>query len=94
LIVLKDVIEHVEDRPALFSMMEQLLRPGGRVFMAFPPGGCPLRASADLQELVLVTHSLLPSVADARVPRGLSAFAEKPARHRELARHKRTGPGQ
>jgi SAM-dependent methyltransferase len=59
LIVLKDVIEHVEDRPALFALMARLLRPGGRAFVAFPPWRMPFGAPTDLQQLAVVTHAVL-----------------------------------
>lgn len=36
LIVLKDVIEHIDDKPRLFGIMARLLRPDGRVFLSFP----------------------------------------------------------
>jgi len=92
LIVLKDVIEHVEDRPALFSMMEQLLRPGGRVFMAFPPWRMPFGGHQQICRSWFLSRTpyfhLLPTPAYRAV---LSAFAEKPARIESLLATKRTG---
>ena len=94
LIVLKDVIEHVEDRPALFSMMEQLLRPGGRVFMAFPPWRMPFGGHQQICRSWFLSRTpyfhLLPTPAYRAV---LSAFAEKPARIESLLATKRTGLG-
>lgn len=92
LIVLKDVIEHVEDRPALFSMMEQLLRPGGRVFMAFPPWRMPFGGHQQICRSWFLSRTpyfhLLPTPAYRAV---LSAFSEKPARIESLLATKRTG---
>ncbi len=37
LVVLRDVIEHIEDKPHLMSHIDRLLRPGGHLFVTFPP---------------------------------------------------------
>lgn len=92
LIVLKDVIEHVEDRPALFAMMAKLLAPGGRVFLAFPPWRMPFGGHQQMCRSKLLSHlpyfHLLPMPAYRAV---LRAFAEKPARAESLIATKRTG---
>ncbi len=41
LIVLRDVIEHIPPRERLMSIIRQLLRPGGFVFISFPPRFSP-----------------------------------------------------
>jgi SAM-dependent methyltransferase len=92
LIVLKDVIEHVEDRPSLFALMAQLLRPGGRVFMAFPPWRMPFGGHQQMCGSRLLSRlpyfHLLPTPSYRRV---LRLFGEKPARMESLLATKRTG---
>lgn len=92
LIVLKDVIEHVEDRPGLFSMMAKLLAPGGRVFLAFPPWRMPFGGHQQMCRSKLLSHlpyfHLLPMPAYRAV---LRLFAEQPARAESLIATKRTG---
>jgi SAM-dependent methyltransferase len=41
LIVMRDVIEHVPDRPAAFRNMRALLKPEGRLYITFPPRFSP-----------------------------------------------------
>ncbi|MBN1893302.1 class I SAM-dependent methyltransferase [bacterium] len=40
-IVLRDVIEHVEDRESLFRNIDRLLEPGGYLYVTFPPKYSP-----------------------------------------------------
>jgi SAM-dependent methyltransferase len=92
LIVLKDVIEHVDNRPALFELMARLLRPGGRVFLAFPPWRMPFGGHQQMCKSWFLSRlpyfHLLPTNAYRAV---LAAFAEKPARVESLLATKRTG---
>jgi SAM-dependent methyltransferase len=92
LIILKDVIEHVDDRPALFTLMARLLRPGGRVFLAFPPWQMPFGGhQQNCQSRVLSRlpyFHLLPAGSYRKV---LEAFGEKPKRIESLLATKRTG---
>ncbi len=37
LVVLRDVIEHIENKPLLMSRIAKLLKPGGHLFVTFPP---------------------------------------------------------
>jgi SAM-dependent methyltransferase len=91
-IVLKDVIEHVEDRPALFGVMARLLCPGGRVFMSFPPWRMPFGGHQQICRSWLLSRfpylHLLPERAYRRV---LTAFSEKPTRIESLMATYRTG---
>jgi SAM-dependent methyltransferase len=41
LIVLKDVIEHIHDQEKLMGFMQTYLRPGGHIFLGFPPWQMP-----------------------------------------------------
>jgi len=40
-IVLRDVIEHIEDRESLFLNIDRLLEPGGYLYVTFPPKYSP-----------------------------------------------------
>uniref|UniRef100_UPI003FEF9222 class I SAM-dependent methyltransferase n=1 Tax=Alistipes shahii TaxID=328814 RepID=UPI003FEF9222 len=41
LIILRDVIEHVEDQPRLMARLAELLAPDGVLFVAYPPWRMP-----------------------------------------------------
>ena len=41
LIILKDVIEHIPDQARFMPQLERFLKPGGKVFFAFPPWQMP-----------------------------------------------------
>ncbi|HRG21771.1 MAG TPA: class I SAM-dependent methyltransferase [Saprospiraceae bacterium] len=41
LIVLKDVIEHIPDQAKFMAKLKQFLKPGGKVFFAYPPWWMP-----------------------------------------------------
>ena len=41
LIVLKDVIEHIHDRPKMMATLKSLLKPNGAIFFGFPPWQMP-----------------------------------------------------
>jgi SAM-dependent methyltransferase len=92
LIVLKDVIEHVDDRPALLASMARLLRAGGRVFMAFPPWEMPFGGHQQLCRSRLLSRTpyfhLLPTPIYRRV---LELFKERPSGIQSLLATKRTG---
>jgi 2-polyprenyl-3-methyl-5-hydroxy-6-metoxy-1,4-benzoquinol methylase len=92
LIVLKDVIEHIEDRPGLFAMMAQLLRPGGRIFLSFPPWRMPFGGHQRICKSWLLSRTpyfhLLPVSAYRAV---LAAFSESPSRIESLLATKATG---
>ena len=92
LIVLKDVIEHIEDRPGLFALMSELLRPGGRVFLSFPPWRMPFGGHQQICKSWLLSRTpyfhLLPTPVYRAV---LSAFSESPSRIESLLATKATG---
>ena len=94
LIVLKDVIEHVDDKPSLFDLMAKLLRPQGRVFLAFPPWTMPFGGHQQMCKSWLLSRTpyihLLPTKAYASV---LSLFSEPSHRLESLLANKRTGIG-
>jgi SAM-dependent methyltransferase len=92
LIVLKDVVEHIDDRPALFALMARLLRPHGRVFLSFPPWQMPFGGHQQICKSWALSHlpyfHLLPTPAYRSV---LSAFGEAAPRIESLLATKRTG---
>lgn len=94
LIVLKDVIEHIDDRPALLASMARLLRPDGRVFLAFPPWQMPFGGHQQNCKSWVLSHlpyfHLLPTPAYRAV---LSAFGEPGPRIASLLATKNTGIG-
>lgn len=92
LIVMKDVIEHMENRPQLFAEMRTLLRSNGRVFLAFPPWRMPFGGHQQICRSRILSRApylhLLPIPAYERV---LTAFGETPSRVKSLLDTKRTG---
>ena len=40
IIVIRDVIEHIEDKEQALTNMYDILKPGGKLFMSFPPKYC------------------------------------------------------
>jgi len=92
LIVLKDVIEHIDDRPGLFALMAKLLRPGGRIFLSFPPWQMPFGGHQQICKSWLLSHTpyfhLLPMPAYRAV---LAALSESPSRIESLVATKQTG---
>ena len=92
LIVLKDVIEHVDDRPTLFALMARLLRPNGRVFLAFPPWQMPFGGHQQICRSRALSRlpyfHLLPASTYEKI---LRAFGEHPGRVSSLLATKSTG---
>lgn len=92
LIVLKDVIEHVEDRPSLLAVMRELLAPTGRIFMAFPPWAMPFGGHQQICRSRVLSRApyfhLLPAAPYEAL---LRAFGESEGRIESLLATKRTG---
>jgi SAM-dependent methyltransferase len=66
IIVLKDVIEHIHDQPKLLGRMKNFLKPGGIVFLGFPPWYMPFGGH---QQMCRSTLSRLPWIH--LLPRGI-----------------------
>lgn len=65
IILLKDVIEHIHDQQRLINYMKLMLKPGGKIFFAFPPwhmpfGGHQQVMKKKIPSLLPFTH-LLPT---------------------------------
>ena len=92
LIVLKDVIEHIDDRPSLLALMARLLRPTGRVFLAFPPWQMPFGGHQQICRSRLLSRlpyfHLLPTSIYEKL---LRSFGEHPARVSSLLATYSTG---
>ncbi|MBL7810637.1 MAG: class I SAM-dependent methyltransferase [Bacteroidetes bacterium] len=58
LVILKDVIEHIPDQAKFMPQLHKLLKPGGRVFFAFPPWYMPYGGH----------QQVLPGKAASRLP--------------------------
>lgn len=41
LIIIKDTLEHIHDQDYFMAHIRELLKPGGRIFISFPPWGSP-----------------------------------------------------
>jgi SAM-dependent methyltransferase len=79
LIVLKDVIEHIDHQEKLMEKMKDLLRPGGAVYFGFPPWQMPFGGHQQMCRSKFLSHMpylhLLPTPAYKAV---LEAFKEYP----------------
>lgn len=53
LVLMRDTIEHLPDRPAVLQRIRQLLKPGGLVFVAFPPWYMPFGGHQQMAETKL-----------------------------------------
>lgn len=91
LIVLKDVIEHIDDKPNLFGIMARLLRPGGRVFLSFPPWSMPFGGHQQTCDTVLSKVPYLHLLPQKTYETVLRKFGEKPNRVASLMDNYRTG---
>lgn len=92
LIVLKDVIEHIDDQPRLLTRLHDYLRPGGCIFFGFPPWLMPFGGHQQACKSKLLSRApyihLLPTRVYRRV---LLAAAEPAGRVETLMHNKRTG---
>ena len=91
LIVLKDVVEHMEDKNYLLDFLRTCLRPSGRVFFGFPPWFMPFGGH---QQVCRTKLSRAPYIH--LLPRGvyrrlLLSCGESPACVDGLLQHKTTG---
>lgn len=92
LIILKDAIEHIPEQERLMGYLKQLLKPGGMIFLGFPPWYMPHGGHQQVCENKLL--SLFPYIhlLPTGLYRGLlKAFREDPATIRELLEIKATG---
>lgn len=92
LIVLKDVIEHIPDQGRLLRKLRRFLRPGGHIFLGFPPWQMPFGGHQQICRnrwlSKLPYYHLLPSAAYKGV---LKAAGEPPHIVSELLEIKETG---
>ena len=92
LIVLKDVIEHIPDQSRFIAKLKQFLKPGGRVFFAYPPWWMPFGGHQQICKNGLLSKMpwfhLLPMKIYQKV---LAAFGESKETIKELVEIKETG---
>jgi 2-polyprenyl-3-methyl-5-hydroxy-6-metoxy-1,4-benzoquinol methylase len=92
LIILKDVIEHIHDQERLLRELPRFLRPGGAIFISFPPWQMPYgghqQVSRNRLLAVMPYYHLLPRFLYRVI---LKAFGEKEIRIAELMEVKETG---
>lgn len=92
LIILKDVIEHIPDQDRLMGYLKQLLKPGGIIFLGFPPwymphGGHQQVCKNKMLSMFPYVH-LLPAGIYKAI---LRSCKEEPATVKELLEIKETG---
>ncbi|MCB0634202.1 MAG: methyltransferase domain-containing protein [Saprospiraceae bacterium] len=92
LIVLKDVIEHIPDQGRLLRKLQDFLKPGGHIFLGFPPWQMPFGGHQQICRHRLLSklpyYHLLPAVAYAGI---LKAGGEPEHVVEELLEIKETG---
>lgn len=92
LIVLKDVIEHIDDQPLLLARLRSYLKPNGCIFFGFPPWLMPFGGHQQVCRSKLLSRApyihLLPTSLYHRL---LLALGENQTRINALMRNKRTG---
>lgn len=92
LIVLKDVIEHIDDQPGLLQRLRTYLRPNGCIFFGFPPWLMPFGGHQQVCRSKLLSRApyihLLPTPLYHRL---LVSLGENQTRINALMRNKRTG---
>ena len=92
LVIMKDVIEHIPDHGRLLARLHAFLKPGGAVFIGFPPWQMPFGGHQQVSSNRLLSRlpwfSLLPRFLYAGI---LQAFGESESRIGELLEVKATG---
>ena len=92
LIVLKDVIEHIHDQEKLMKKLKTLLKPGGCIFLGFPPWQMPFGGHQQICKSrflsLLPYFHLLPAVLYRGV---LKLFGESRETADDLLEIKETG---
>lgn len=80
LIYLRDVIEHIHDQDRFMMFVKPMLRPGGMIFLGFPPWQNPFGGHQQICENKFV--SMLPFIHLLPLPlyRGLLKLAGEPER--------------
>lgn len=91
-IVLRDVIEHIEDQERFLAHMKRFLAPEGLVFFGFPPWRMPFGGHQQICESRFLSHFPYFHLLPGRIYRGiLKLFSEDEETIEELLGIKRTG---
>lgn len=92
LIILKDAIEHIPDQDRLMGYLQQLLRPGGAIFLGFPPWYMPHGGHQQIcRSKWLSVWPYIHLLPGGWYRRLLQAFGEDPSTVKELLEIKETG---
>jgi SAM-dependent methyltransferase len=92
LIILKDAIEHIPDQGRLMGYLKQLLKPGGVVFLGFPPWYMPHGGHQQVCHNKVLSMFPYVHLLPAPLYRSLlKACGEAPATIKELLEIKETG---
>lgn len=92
LILLKDVIEHIDDQARLLTRLHDFLRPGGTIFFGFPPWLMPFGGHQQVCKSKLLSRAPYIHLLPARVyHRLLTAAGEQPGCVETMMSNKRTG---
>jgi len=91
-IFLRDVIEHIVDQDRFLAYIKQYLRPGGRLFLGFPPWQMPFGGHQQICTSKLLSKLPYFHLLPRALYRGLlQAFGESPGTIQELLYIKKTG---
>ena len=92
LIVLKDVIEHLHDRPAMMNKLMQYLTPQGAIFFGFPPWQMPFGGHQQICQNRLAARLPYMHLLPMPMYRGLlKLFGESDQKIAQLLEIKETG---
>jgi len=89
LILLRDVVEHLEDLPKALRILTEHLAPGGQMLMVFPPYYSPFGAHQQIlprRKLGPIPYNKLPFIQLLPDAMFLRLVAGDTAHHREVAR--------
>lgn len=91
LIILRDVIEHIADREALFSNLTQLLEPKGMVYITFPPKYSPFAGHQQNGASSLRFIPYLPLIPELLLKRLWILFNEREEFYSNMLQNYREG---
>ncbi len=92
LIILKDAIEHIPDQDKLMGYLKKLLKPGGAIFLGFPPWYMPYGGHQQICENKRLSKALYVHLLPARLYKSILRWGrEKESVRKELLEIKQTG---
>lgn len=92
LVMLRDVLEHIPEQLNLMKAVRRLIKPGGSVFIGFPPWQSPFGGHQQMCESRILSKVPYFHILPASVMKGLfKLFGEREKRINELLETKKTG---